>query len=237
MSISDVQSLYLKGDVEGAYGAMLPIYADDHGEYASRMMFKVALAVLEKRLENNDLSELSKIYRALLRLVLRYGNEMYAERQALLKTAFQLSALGIDIDPKNSGLLLDGIISIPDVALPLHLQMGQWGETVAALYLQYQGCRLIEHDWKSSHRDIDLIVMDGQTIVFVEVKTRNTHSLQSPEQAVNYTKICRLRKSIHHYVKQHRVCSNIRFDIISVIGELGLFPLVRHLKDVPIMIR
>lgn len=53
-----------------------------------------------------------------------------------------------------------------------HNELGKWGEDVAADYLLRQGYTILERDWKSGHRDLDIIALDGDTVVFVEVKTR-----------------------------------------------------------------
>lgn len=236
MNISDVLALYEKGEVESAYVAILPIYAENHDEDTSRLMFRVAFAVLERRLQDGVLDEASKVFRALLRLITRFGDEMSDERKALLKMAFRLSDIGVDIDFPACTQLLDGIIHNPDATLARHLQTGLWGEEVAAQYLLCYGYRIIERNWKSGHRDIDLIALDGITTVFVEVKTRSRNYLQEPELAVNYAKLVQLRKSMNHYVKYRRLNDDIRFDIVSVIGEPGQFPKMKHLKDVPVIV-
>ena len=53
-----------------------------------------------------------------------------------------------------------------------HNELGKWGEDIAADYLQRQGYTIIERNWKSGHRDLDIIALDGQTLVIAEVKTR-----------------------------------------------------------------
>ena len=53
-----------------------------------------------------------------------------------------------------------------------HNELGQWGEEVATDYLRRKGYTIVERDWKSGHRDLDIIAMDGQTLVVVEVKRR-----------------------------------------------------------------
>ena len=57
-----------------------------------------------------------------------------------------------------------------------HNDLGKWGEQVAVDYLQRKGYEILERDWKSGHRDLDIIALDGDTIVFVEVKTRRSGS-------------------------------------------------------------
>lgn len=51
------------------------------------------------------------------------------------------------------------------------------GEQMAVDYLLHKGYQILERDWKSGHRDLDIIALDGDTVVFVEVKTRSKPSV------------------------------------------------------------
>ena len=71
-----------------------------------------------------------------------------------------------------------------------HNELGKWGEDTAADYLQRNGYTIIERDWKSGHRDLDIIAQDEDgTVVFVEVKTRRNRLFGDPEEAVDYRKL------------------------------------------------
>ena len=60
--------------------------------------------------------------------------------------------------------------------------LGRRGEEIAAQHLQGLGYRIIERNWRSPHtrHEIDLIALDGQTVVFVEVKTARTPTFGDP---------------------------------------------------------
>lgn len=122
-----------------------------------------------------------------------------------------------------------------NVTTATHNEVGVWGEEQAARYLQQKGYTIIEHDWKSGHKDIDLIALDGETVVFVEVKTRRNRVFGEPEDAVNYAKMKNLRAAFNHYIKYKCIDKNTRFDIVSVIGtpDGGLTD-ITHFEDVPI---
>lgn len=113
-----------------------------------------------------------------------------------------------------------------------HNELGKWGEDQAAAFLQRQGYRIIERDWKSGRRDIDIIATDGNEVVFVEVKTRCNRLFGEPEEAVDYRKLQNLRLAINHYIKYRRIDNDVRFDIISVVGTIGQEPEIEHIKDV-----
>ena len=70
-----------------------------------------------------------------------------------------------------------------------HNDLGRWGEDFAVRMLEAKGYRIIERDWKDAHRDIDIIALDNDCLVFIEVKTRRAGTLLAPELAVDRRKI------------------------------------------------
>ena len=116
-----------------------------------------------------------------------------------------------------------------------HNELGAWGEHVAADYLQQKGYTIVERDWHSGHRDIDIIALDENVIVFVEVKTRRNRMFGEPEDAIDYMKLRNLRAAINHYIKFKHLSQDIRLDAITVVGTPdGNEPEISHLQDIPI---
>ena len=118
--------------------------------------------------------------------------------------------------------------------MAVHNELGTWGEEVAAQYLTKKGYTIVERDWKSGHRDIDIIALKDDIVVFVEVKTRRNNYFGEPEDAVDFMKLRNLRTAINHYIKYKNIGQEIRFDVISVIGtpEEGT-PEINHFEDIP----
>ena len=115
---------------------------------------------------------------------------------------------------------------------PMHLLLGRWGEETAVAYLRKKGYVIVERDWHSGHRDIDIIAQHEEVLVFVEVKTRQNTDFLEPELAVNYQKQRNLRLAINHYVKYHHVTLPWRFDVITIIGTIGdCVPEINHIED------
>ena len=114
----------------------------------------------------------------------------------------------------------------------MHLLLGCWGEEMAVAYLRKKGYAIVERDWHSGHRDIDIIAQHEGNLVFVEVKTRQNTDFLEPELAVNYQKQRNLRLAINHYVKYHHVTLPWRFDVITIIGTIGdCVPEINHIED------
>lgn len=116
-----------------------------------------------------------------------------------------------------------------------HNELGKWGEDMAIAQLEQEGFTIVERDWKSGRRDIDIIALDGDTMVFVEVKTRRNRLFGEPEEAIDWHKQQNLILAINHYVKQKRIRQEIRFDVVSVIGIPGTTPEINHIKDVALL--
>ena len=116
-----------------------------------------------------------------------------------------------------------------------HNELGKWGEDQAVEYLQRKGYTIIERDWKSGKRDLDIIAQDGNVIVFVEVKTRRNRLYGEPEESVDYHKLQNLQQAISHYVKFKHIRQEIRFDIISIVGTVGTDPDIQHIQDVTLL--
>lgn len=114
-----------------------------------------------------------------------------------------------------------------------HNELGTWGEDLAAAFLQKKGYVIIERNWRSGHRDIDLIALHDDAVVFIEVKTRRNQNFADPEAAINYMKLRNLRAAINHYVKYRRIDSRIQFDVVTIIGtQNDVEPIINHLEDI-----
>ena len=116
-----------------------------------------------------------------------------------------------------------------------HNDTGKWGEDLAVAYLEKKGYTIVERDWKSGRRDIDIIALDDDVVVFVEVKTRRNRLFGDPEESVDYHKLQNLQQAISHYVKFKHIRQEIRFDIISIVGTVGTDPDIQHIQDVTLL--
>lgn len=126
---------------------------------------------------------------------------------------------------------MQGAIVLNGTSMAQHNDLGKQGEELASRYLQQHGYTILERDWKQGQRDIDLIALDGDTIVFVEVKTRTDANYAEPEQAVDYRKMRNLAAAADSYVKLNDTPNPLRFDIISIVGATTSKQVVHHFKD------
>ncbi len=112
-----------------------------------------------------------------------------------------------------------------------HNELGKWGEDHAEEFLRRKGYVILERDWHSGHRDIDIIALDGIELVFVEVKTRRNRMFSDPEAAVDFRKIRNLKLAANHYVKYRRMDYDVRFDIVTVVGLMDEEPEIDHIES------
>ena len=210
MNVKDVFELRKQGNKEEAYEAARSLYATDKGPYASTAMFWTAVDVLRLRVDEGRLDEAEKIFLALKRLF-----PTVPDKDGWVEDAFEKCREQIETDSRG----------------PEHLQTGIWGEELAMAYLREKGYAILERDWHSKHRDIDIIAQDGETTVFVEVKTRKSRDISDPLDAIGYQKRHNLRHAIQHYLN-YRNITNYRFDVISIVGAIDCMnPEIEHIKD------
>lgn len=106
-------------------------------------------------------------------------------------------------------------MSSHDVATPTakHLISGNSAEALAADYLQNQHLKLLEKNFRCPYGEIDLIMQDGKTLVFVEVRMRSSASFGGAALSVTPAKQDKLRRSAQRYLQIHgeQAC---RFDVV-----------------------
>ena len=98
-----------------------------------------------------------------------------------------------------------------------HLILWQKGEDIAARYLEQHGYTILDRNWRSGHKELDLVVMKDHTVVFVEVKTRTSTDYGDPWSFVDNRKMRRIVNSADAYIRYNCLDMDVRFDIISII--------------------
>ena len=95
--------------------------------------------------------------------------------------------------------------------------LGARGEAAAAKYLKRKGYIIVGRGERDRIGELDLVAVDGRTVVFVEVKTRESHRAGRPAEAVDADKQRRLTRVALSYLKRHDLLENAaRFDVVAV---------------------
>lgn len=111
--------------------------------------------------------------------------------------------------------------------------LGNYGEFLAKQYLKAQGYRILEENFRNKLGEIDLIAQDGQTICFVEVKTRQSLRTGQPYEAVTPWKVRKLSQMATSYLKYKYYSLEVpsRFDVISIVQDKETPPEIKHIKN------
>ncbi len=114
------------------------------------------------------------------------------------------------------------------------IALGDAGERLAERRLVDLGWRLLERKWRTRGGEIDLVMLDGDVLVFVEVKTRRGGSRGSAEEAVDERKAARLLMLGEVYVGEHpeHIDRFWRVDIIAItVDSSGSIDRINHIRN------
>lgn len=98
-----------------------------------------------------------------------------------------------------------------------HYILGHKGEDIASQYLLNTGYKICGRRIRIDGIEIDIIAEKNDTLVFVEVKTRSSDALESPQDAVDIKKQRRMIRAANAYMQDYAEDLSIRFDIIAIV--------------------
>ncbi|MET3903529.1 putative endonuclease [Paenarthrobacter sp. 4246] len=111
--------------------------------------------------------------------------------------------------------------------------LGRTGETLAAGFLENQGMRIVDRNWRCADGEIDIVAIDGDTLVVAEVKTRRSLDYGHPFEAVGAAKLARLHRLASSWCREHELkAPRRRVDVVSVIDDGVGEPELDHLRGV-----
>ena len=113
---------------------------------------------------------------------------------------------------------------------------GRDGEALAEEYLTVRGYAILEKNYRNRFGEIDIIALDGKTLVFIEVKTRYTNSHGIPADSVDARKQGRLGRVALSYISDKKIVNRpCRFDVLSICdSRIELFTNAFDLPDSPL---
>jgi len=101
------------------------------------------------------------------------------------------------------------------------LKIGRSGEARAERYLCERGMQLVARNYRCAMGEIDLVMRDGPTLVFVEVRCRARLDYGSPLETVSAAKQRKLTAAAQHFLVAQRVPSRqaLRFDVVGIVSS------------------
>lgn len=111
--------------------------------------------------------------------------------------------------------------------------LGSRGEELAARFLSDAGLSIIDRNWRCPEGEIDLVAVDGATLVVIEVKTRSSLDFGHPFEAISPSKLTRLHVLAAAWVRAHnRYYAHCRIDAVAVLDDGTGAPLIEHLRGI-----
>jgi putative endonuclease len=95
---------------------------------------------------------------------------------------------------------------------------GPAAEKLAAEFLQRNGLQLIESNFRCRHGEVDLILRDGDTIVFAEVRLRSNAAFGGAAASITPGKQAKVVRAAQFYLQRNRCSSPCRFDAVLMDG-------------------
>jgi putative endonuclease len=109
--------------------------------------------------------------------------------------------------------------------------LGARGEREAEQFLKRIGYKIVARNERDRLGELDLVAVNGRTVVFVEVKTLASDSYKQPAEAVNAAKQQRLIRAAKRYLLKHELLAcDYRFDVISIVWPSGKSPRIDHIQ-------
>jgi putative endonuclease len=109
--------------------------------------------------------------------------------------------------------------------------VGAYGERMAEQHLREQGLVVLARNWRCAEGEVDLILRDGDDVVFCEVKTRRGDRYGTPAEAIRPAKVRRLRRLAARWLAETSVRPHeIRFDVVAVLPQPRGATVVEHVR-------
>lgn len=95
---------------------------------------------------------------------------------------------------------------------------GHYYEALALRYLKLQGLKLVQKNYRCSTGEIDLVMLDDKTLIFVEVRFRGAEDFGMAVETVNYRKQRKVVRAAQHYLLHNRIYNShqCRFDVVGI---------------------
>lgn len=109
-------------------------------------------------------------------------------------------------------------------------ELGALGESLAEKFLTEKGLHIVEKNVRFKKLEADLIALEGEMLVVIEVKTRQTAEIGEPWRAVTRSKQRQIVQVANHYVQKNNIDREVRFDIVSIVHN-GYRTAIEHIEN------
>lgn len=115
-----------------------------------------------------------------------------------------------------------------------NLPLGRYGEDLASKHLKSKGYKIIDRNFRCRVGEVDIVVQDDQTLIFVEVKTRFSDKYGPPEEAITPWKLKSIIRTAQFYKMLHPdLPESLRIDAVLVeLSPTGVVKRLEHLENI-----
>ena len=111
-------------------------------------------------------------------------------------------------------------------------RLGSAGEGIARRHLEERGYALRQANYRCPWGEVDLVMERGDTVVFVEVRTKRSSAFGTPEESVTAAKRKRLTATAYHYLQEREIDVPFRIDLVAIVlDRRGAVQRVTHLEN------
>lgn len=109
--------------------------------------------------------------------------------------------------------------------------IGGIGETATCNYLKKHKYKILARNYRKTFGEIDIVARKGETVFFIEVKTRSSMEYGRPCEAVTLQKRRKIIQTAYAYIEEKKLDANYSFDIVEVFHENGKIISVNHIEN------
>lgn len=109
-----------------------------------------------------------------------------------------------------------------DKSRPSHLLRGEKSEQLACQYLLKKGLQVVEKNFRCKYGELDLIMRDQKTLVFIEVRFRKSNKYGGALESITPKKQFRIIAATQYYLLLNKINSPIRFDVITMSNDTDI---------------
>ncbi len=112
-------------------------------------------------------------------------------------------------------------------------QIGNNGEDIALVFLVEKGYELVQRNYRVRSGELDLVMRDGDCLVFVEVRCKTRIAHGTPLETVNFAKRRQIERTARHYLHRYKIDESVhcRFDVIGIVMPANSPPVIEHIEN------
>ncbi len=141
----------------------------------------------------------------------------------------------LQLKSKIREVFLKGLKKFKVRPLTSRHRLGQWGETLAAQYLEERGFKVLVRNWRYKKDEIDIICLKDNVLVFVEVRTRQKANFLEIYRSIDSKKKKALKRASKNYLNRlTNFSKSYRFDIVLIEQSTCAYPAIKHFTNIAV---